>query len=148
MTPELVLRMNSRGQVHEPKQRRVNWLARFARDVAVSVTANLITAAIIYLVATYAGVISSSPDLVLGAFIIVAMSASIALYVVSKMLPGHRGAYAIGLSMLLLGLVGIAAPLTPESGLDATETVLYPIGGTGAIITGIATILQARTERD
>lgn len=140
--------MGSRKQVYKPKQRQMNWLTKFARDVAVGVTANLVTAAIIYLVATYVGAISSSPDLVLGAFIIVAMSACIMLYVGSKMLPGHRGAYAIGLSMLLLGLVGIAAPLTPESGLNTTETVLYPVGGTGAIITGIATILQARTEQD
>jgi len=122
----------------------------FARDVAVNVIANLVAAAIIYLVGVAAGLLPKSPDIYVTAIVIVLFAGGLAIYAVGKFyFTGRNETRAIAISMIALGLVGPLVSLAPiASGLSRTDKLEYSALGAAMIITGILFLLPDGTKSD
>lgn len=122
---------------------------RFTRDVAVNVVANLIAAAILYLLGAAAGLLPRSPYLIFSSAVLILVGLGIALGVVGMLLRGHAKAYVFCCALILGGLGQSVAPLVREAELGSLEKVLYPIGGVAAAVlgaSGIVSIWRSRKE--
>ncbi|MFD6611495.1 hypothetical protein ACFWD1_21760 [Micromonospora chalcea] len=112
-------------------------LFRFARDTGSNVLANLIAAAVVYLLGVVGGLLPRSPSLVILSIMLVLGGLGVVLFPLGMLLPGRPGALAASGSIMLVGLVGIIAPFVDGGRLHSFEGVAYPIVGWLAITCAI-----------
>ncbi|MFI6779624.1 hypothetical protein [Micromonospora sp. NPDC050276] len=112
-------------------------LFRFARDTGSNVLANLIAAAVVYLLGVVGGLLPRSPYLVILSIMFVFGGLGVILFPLGMLLPGRPGALTASGSIMLIGLVGIVAPFIDGGRLNSLEGVAYPIIGWLAITSAI-----------
>ncbi|MGA4731006.1 hypothetical protein ACPB67_26625 [Micromonospora taraxaci] len=135
------------GSTASPQAQRSSPSAKFARDVAVNVIANLVAAAIIYLLAAGFGLLPRSPYLIFTALTVVVMTAGCGLGLVGLALRGDAKIYTLGAAMIAMGASGVLAPFIKDSGLTGWEKFWLPIGSVGAFSMGLITIATTRRLR-
>lgn len=112
-------------------------LRPFARDVAVNVLANLVAAAIIYLLGLAAGLLPRSPILIWVAVVMAAGAAGGAI-LGSKVVYSRRGRYISSVGIGAFGLAALVfAAVYPQYWLSlvAIGTVLLVLGGFTVVLT-------------
>jgi peptidoglycan/LPS O-acetylase OafA/YrhL len=133
------------GRKVPPSPERTGAPTKFARDVVMNVAANLIAAAIIYLLVALAGLLPKSPTLLLTAAVVIAIPGGVILFLAGVAAKGKSQVFLFGSSMILLGIVGLVIPFVPGSDLSGLEKVLMPVGAIGCLIIGIVTVTRGRS---
>ncbi|WP_431878031.1 hypothetical protein [Micromonospora marina] len=112
-------------------------IVRFARETGSNVLANLIAAAVVYLLGVVGGLLPRSPYLIVLSIMFALGGIGVILFPLGMLLPGRAGALAASGSVVLVGLVGIAAPFVDGGRLGALQGVAYPIMGWLAIAVAV-----------
>ena len=130
----------------ERVKRQVKNAAIFSRDVGVNVLANLIAAAVIYLLAVMTGLLPNSPRVTLLAASVVLMALALVLFAFTYTLSGKRRFVASGL-VLILG--GIASVIVPFASIKSDwSAAILPLLGWTAILMGAFMIHHRRLGDD
>ena len=118
---------------------------KFARDVFVNVVANLVAAAIIYLLGVIAGLFPRSPGLVFAATLVLLVAAGLLAFVGGLLSRGHVQEYFIGTALLVLGIAEVIAPFVRATGLDLPWKGMMPMSG--VVLTGLGMLTVVATYR-
>lgn len=116
-------------------KRQAETFAKFCQQVGINVLANLIAAAIVYLVAVLTGLLPTSPRTTLLAASFIFMASAIILFPFARSMSGKRGFLLAGVVLILIGVAAVIAPLA--SSKLGWEGVILPIVGWVTIIMGI-----------
>jgi hypothetical protein len=120
---------------------------RLARDVLVNVVANLVAAAVIYLIGVVAGLLPSSPIAIAAAAALTLGGLGLAIMVLSVTFVGGRVAiYAVAFGFVLAGASLMAAPLVVD-GLWLSDKIGLPILGFLCISLGFSSIRVLRLSK-
>ena len=114
---------------------------RFARDVAVNVVANLITAAILYMVGVLVGLVPTVHGIEIKWVEVSLESAGILTLAVAMSTQRGWRAYVVGPSGIFLGLAGVLSPFASGGRL---ETWSYCVAGAVMVCLGVAVLWKGR----
>lgn len=130
-----------------PRRAEPSSAERLARDVAVNVVANLIAAAIIYILAATVGILPRSPYLLMVAGMVVTVGAGVCLAAVGVVARARARIYFLATSLAALGLPLLSFPMLGDR-LVPNEVLRWvaPFSGISAIYVGLSVILRVRRE--
>jgi drug/metabolite transporter (DMT)-like permease len=133
----------------EPVDSRRASLLRFARDVAVNVLANLLAAAVIYVVGAFAGLLPKSRDLITVSVVIIVAGVALLVAAVGYTFFGGRARlHIVSAGIFVLGIYFLLAPLAPD-GLDTVDRILAPFMGFALVaLSVLGEIIMYSTRRD
>ena len=109
--------------------------------------ANLVAAAVIYLMGTLAGVLPRSPYLIFTSVTVLLMGLAYCLTVLGIVMRGQTRTYVIGTAMIMLGVSLIGAPFIRTSGITWPEKVTMPVAGVICVWLGVTAVLDTRRQR-